>query len=518
MPGGSVHAAAGGRRSRRSGLSFAVAGDSPSGSSSDAADDVLTSSPRQPSPLTLAQVSLALRRKLGFTLELKPSLVPHREAGEGLFIAGRAGPGTVLSLYPGVVYAPAQYKFMPDYPRVDRDNPYLMSRYDGVVIDGKSWGRGGDRPRLWSGLESDDYAWYVEKMQGLEWTGGAAEVHGGGEEGEGGGKEAVGRKRTGAERGEGGDEAATHGLGERGGRAGARSGGSQSIEGLRGSGAQADPGVEEGAGTLHHGLKHRGGEEDEARGSSNSSRRVRSSSSSRPRTVLELAVGKGHRAAAAMLARTAAHIERRNPLALAHFANHPAEGGKPNVMVCAFDFYPLAALPSFSPSSPSSPSPPSLSSPSSSALSFFSSSSPFSASAALPLPAHVLQAAAVSGGPSQMAGLGPSVVENTFLLRPYIPNTIFDGGLGGDALERSGLLWVHNSDSPRQGPAGDSRSASQRGLWGIKTGAVIRTLVLVATREVEDEEILLNYRLSSPVGLPQWYSPVDADEDRRRWA
>ena len=31
-------------------------------------------------------------------------------------------------------------------------------------------------------------------------------------------------------------------------------------------------------------------------------------------------------------------LERRNPLALAHFANHPTKGMAPNVMVCPYDF------------------------------------------------------------------------------------------------------------------------------------------------------------------------------------
>lgn len=43
-------------------------------------------------------------------------------------------------------------------------------------------------------------------------------------------------------------------------------------------------------------------------------------------------------------------------------------------------------------------------------------------------------------------------------------------------------------------------------------------LALVAVREVKDEELLLNYRLNPNLpSLPDWYSPVDADEDRRRW-
>lgn len=43
-------------------------------------------------------------------------------------------------------------------------------------------------------------------------------------------------------------------------------------------------------------------------------------------------------------------------------------------------------------------------------------------------------------------------------------------------------------------------------------------LAFVATRDIEDEELLLNYRLSPGLKQPDWYHPVDAAEDRRRWA
>ena len=42
-------------------------------------------------------------------------------------------------------------------------------------------------------------------------------------------------------------------------------------------------------------------------------------------------------------------------------------------------------------------------------------------------------------------------------------------------------------------------------------------LVLVATREVEDEELWLNYRLNPQLPRPTWYVSVDPAEDARRW-
>ncbi len=46
----------------------------------------------------------------------------------------------------------------------------------------------------------------------------------------------------------------------------------------------------------------------------------------------------------------------------------------------------------------------------------------------------------------------------------------------------------------------------------------IAGLALVATRPLHDEEILLNYRLSTHVDRPDWYHPVDKAEDERRWS
>jgi hypothetical protein len=39
----------------------------------------------------------------------------------------------------------------------------------------------------------------------------------------------------------------------------------------------------------------------------------------------------------------------------------------------------------------------------------------------------------------------------------------------------------------------------------------------VATRDIEDEELLLNYRLSPGLERPEWYHAVDVSEERRRW-
>jgi hypothetical protein len=51
-----------------------------------------------------------------------------------------------------------------------------------------------------------------------------------------------------------------------------------------------------------------------------------------------------------------------------------------------------------------------------------------------------------------------------------------------------------------------------------KKTVVVPALVLVASEALQDEEVFLNYRLSTHVKRPEWYYPVDEEEDKRRWA
>jgi hypothetical protein len=129
-------------------------------------------------------------------------------------------------------------------------------------------------------------------------------------------------------------------------------------------------------------------------------------------------------------ARKGSIVERRNPLALGHFVNHPAKGKAPNVMLCPFDF--------------------------------------------------------VFGDP---------------YMRPYIPNVHFDHD-DDKEMTRQGLVWTYDQKKEDK-----SRDDSR----------VIRTLVLLSTAEICDEELFLNYRLSNHSKWPPWYHPVDLEEDKRRW-
>ncbi|KAI3868600.1 hypothetical protein MKX03_013110 [Papaver bracteatum] len=291
---------------RRSGLSLAVGG-------------VATpfSQPVVPEtqPLLRAELSKSLKKHMGYTLELKPSQISHKEAGRGLFIDGEAEVGSVIAFYPGVVYSPAYYRYIPGYPRVDAENPYLITRYDGTVINAQPWGEGADLRELWDGLTVPEFRPNLSQ---------------------------------GAEKG-----------------------------------------------------------------------------SDRMWKMLSKPLEGGRREIGMEI------LERRNPLALGHFANHPGKDMAPNVMVCPYDF--------------------------------------------------------------------PLTDKE---MRTYIPNILFGRDDEPVKMKRFGSFWFK------------SRSSTE----STSDVPVLKCLVLVATRALRNEEVLLNYRLSNSKRRPAWYTPVDEEEDRRRWS
>ncbi|KAJ3680273.1 hypothetical protein LUZ60_016551 [Juncus effusus] len=295
------------KRTHKTGLSFAV------GKAAKSSDI-----PIPPThPLTPHELSESLKSQIGYTLQIKPSQIP--DSGQGLFLSGQASIGSLIAFYPGVVYSPAFYNYIPNYPRIDLDNPYLISRYDGTVIDAKPWGTGGANREFWNG--------------------------------------------------------------------------SDRIE------IRAD-------------------------NSSNNSNNNNVSGSDRMWKVVSNPLKSNN------MMKSRDLIERRNPLAFAHFANHPSKGISPNVMLCPYDF--------------------------------------------------------------------PLSEKNT---RVYLPNVVF----GGDevaSMRRFGTVWFKSWGARKEG-----------GKLGF-----IRGLVLVATRVLENEEVFLNYRLSNVKRRPEWYVPVDLDEDKRRWS
>ncbi|KAH6824933.1 C5orf35 [Perilla frutescens var. hirtella] len=97
------------------------------------------------------EVSQKVKDLLGYTLEVEPSQIQDKDASQGLFLDGEADLGTVIAIYPGVTYSPAYYQYIPRYPRVDLHNPYLITRYDGTVINAQPWGTGGEAREMWDG-------------------------------------------------------------------------------------------------------------------------------------------------------------------------------------------------------------------------------------------------------------------------------------------------------------------------------------------------------------------------------
>ncbi|XP_027911049.1 uncharacterized protein LOC114169876 isoform X2 [Vigna unguiculata] len=231
-------------------------------------------------PLSQSEVSQKLKDQLGYTLNVKPSQIPHKDSGKGLLLDGAVDVGAVLAFYPGVIYSPSYYNQIPGY--LDEQNSYLITRHDGTVIDAQPWGCGGDGPERFDG----------RKMLGNKLD-----------------------------------------------------------------------------------------NNDDV-------------------------------------------VERRNPLALAHFANHPPKGMLPNVMICPYDF---------------------------------------------------------------------PLTENS--MRIYIPNILF--GNAEVNLKRFGSSWLKSV-------------VSKNSVSDVPT---LKAVVLVATRALQDEELLLNYRLSNSKQWPQWYAPVDEEED-----
>ena len=77
-----------------------------------------------------------MEAKVGHYLRVRPSLIDHHEAGDGVFVSCRRQgivlPGTLLGLFAGVVCDPVVPE--PSIPEHSAMRPYLK-RYDGYWID-----------------------------------------------------------------------------------------------------------------------------------------------------------------------------------------------------------------------------------------------------------------------------------------------------------------------------------------------------------------------------------------------
>ncbi|CAI5999870.1 unnamed protein product [Closterium sp. NIES-65] len=374
-----------------------------------------------PSHLSPSEASSAFYRSTGFSLSLRPSSVPHPTSGLGLFLHGSASPGTIVAQYPGVIYPRVMHRYLPGFPLVDSNNPYLLARFDGVIVDARPWGVGGAGREMWSGIDEENLAWLRERER---W-----------------------------EREEGLQRIDDPWLKGRGARDEERA----LADAV--SGSTTGPSASSTSSSVV-------GDCDDASSGSNGSSGSNSSSSSSTsmfsfNRALEAALarvlvgGDSWRNNAALLtaaiAATQVEIERRNPLALAHFANHPGGSGQsPNVAICPLD---------------------------------------------IPL-------------------------EDTEWnnLRPYMPNSVF-------------RLMEKRSEGMRRGRRSAGRRGSERD--SVETsmevdgddedeemkGGVLRTVVLVATDVIKDEEeVFLDYRLNPNANRPDWYVPVDAKAEERRWS
>ncbi|TYI94674.1 hypothetical protein E1A91_D02G221600v1 [Gossypium mustelinum] len=107
-------------------------------------------------PIKRAELSPRLKDSIGYSLDVKPSQIPHNEASQGLYLNGEANVGAVIAIYPGVIYTPSYYRYIPGYPRVDARNRYLITRYDGIVIDAQPWGYGGETREIWDSSTMQD--------------------------------------------------------------------------------------------------------------------------------------------------------------------------------------------------------------------------------------------------------------------------------------------------------------------------------------------------------------------------
>ncbi|KAK9838450.1 hypothetical protein WJX81_000079 [Elliptochloris bilobata] len=321
---------------------------------------------------SMADLTRVLHARLGFALHVSPSGVDHPDAGAGLWLRGRALPGAVVALYPGLVYSRAHLRHMPGYPRIDVGNDYLMARYDGAILDGQAWGLGAAGP-----------------------------------------PDALGY--------------------------GART----PEAGLRG--------------WLLRSTAPGGSEEASTR---------------------ELT--------AEALARLLS-LERRNPLALGHMANHPGRDDVPNVMIAAFDY-----------------------------------DVPGGSAAPRRRPYLPTQRFSVEPPPRQFGFPDASLEHRRGNWRDVTDAPIetvskllaTPGGKPGVGDSRSPASMMH--PDVMDAWAETMRSA---GMGDNDFGAPVPSLALVALREVADEEVLLDYRLSPGLSSrPGWYFPVNTEEEDRRWA
>jgi len=334
---------------------------------------------------------------------VKPSEAIENE--EGLFLSGPASVGTVVSLYPGIVYAKEALRFLKGFPNVAKENAFLVARYDDAVVDAKPW----EEERRRSNGESS-------------FSGG----------GGGGGSDS---------------ESGTNSL-------------SSSGNSWPGFPLRDDFEEEKVVGALKKEWVEK----------------LPPWLEQLSRPALHAKIKKSCLDVATDLLVQAG----KHPIAFAHKVNHPPRGKSPNVMICMHDY-------------------------------------------------DVVEGAKEALRMMNMDAEDSQKLERMIhFMRAAIPNVYLSNDIrdyerfdAAKSAQNKGFLKMVSSfaaGSIFEDPNEKTKDLTEAQMADIVMKAA-PTIALVATRDIEaNEELFLDYRLSSHVERPDWYVPVDADAEKRRWS
>ena len=73
--------------------------------------------------MQLSGALLVGQTRLGFSLEVRKSDQAKGQAGDGLWITGKAGLGALIAVYPGIVYPPDTYRY-----------PFCLSNFSSICL------------------------------------------------------------------------------------------------------------------------------------------------------------------------------------------------------------------------------------------------------------------------------------------------------------------------------------------------------------------------------------------------
>ena len=324
------------------------------------------------------------------------------ENEEGLFLSKPAPVGTVVSLYPGIVYAKEALRFLKGFPNVAKENAFLLARFDDTVVDAKPW----EEERRRSSSNNN----YYSGSNGSSST-------------SGGGSNSQSRGWPGFPLREDFEEEKVIGALKK-----------EWVEKL-------PPWLEKlSRPELHAKIK---------------------------KACLDVSTE--------LLVQAGEH-----PLAFAHKANHPPRGKTPNVMICMHDY-------------------------------------------------DVNEGAREALRMMNMDTEDPQKLESmTHFVRAAIPNVYLSNDIrdyerfdASTSARSKSLLKIVSSfaaGSIFDDPNEKAKDLNEAQMVDIVMKAA-PTIALVATRDIgANEELFLDYRLSSHVERPDWYVPVDEDAEKRRWS